>query len=198
MLGIFPDTFPQAATSQGHFPKWKLYNCAISQAATFQVCPCHTHSIRPSSLFQPQRWPPSPSQLQRSAPHCSLQRLIRSNLTFGKLPCTWEIAKLGNCHQGSCHLRIELDIVFFWSTIICYQFTCYLFHLLSASVALRPHLLSPHLLSSLTLAIRSICYQASLAIKTFALQSQLLLMLICYPKLVTIKIRCYQNQLFSK
>ena len=47
-------------------------------------------------------------------------------------------------------------------------------HLLSPHL-LSPHLLSPHLLSihllSASIAIRSICYQASLAFKTFALQS---------------------------
>ena len=56
----------------------------------------------------------------------------------------------------------------------------------------RPHLLSPQLLSSLT------CYQASLAIKTFALQFQLLSMFIWYQKLCTILISCYPNYLPSQ
>ena len=76
--------------------------------------------------------------------------------------------------------------------LTCYQFTCYLLYLLSVSLALS-HTCTQASLALATLAIRSICYQASLAIKTFALQSQLLSMLICYPKLVTIQIRCYQN-----
>ena len=42
MLGTFPKDFPQVATSQGYFPKWQLPKCAISQAATFQVCPSHS------------------------------------------------------------------------------------------------------------------------------------------------------------
>ena len=70
--------------------------------------------------------------------------------------------------------------------LICYQFTCYLFHFLSASLALRPQLLSPYLLSSLAY------YQASTAIKTFVLQAQLLSIFICYPKL------SYLNMLPSK
>ena len=32
MLGTFPNPVYQAATSQRYFPKWKLSNCAISQA----------------------------------------------------------------------------------------------------------------------------------------------------------------------
>ena len=76
--------------------------------------------------------------------------------------------------------------------LTCYQFTCCLFHLLSVSLALSLTC-TQAILALATLAIRSICYQASLAIKTFAPQSQLLSMLIFYPKLVTIQIRCYEN-----
>ena len=45
-LGTFPQDFPQVATSQGYFPKWQLPKCAISQAATSQVCP--SRSAQPS------------------------------------------------------------------------------------------------------------------------------------------------------
>ena len=45
MLGTLPKDFSQVATSQEYFPKWKLPNCAISQAATSQVCP--SRSVRP-------------------------------------------------------------------------------------------------------------------------------------------------------
>ena len=34
ILGTFPKTFFQGASSQGYFPKWHLPNCAISQAST--------------------------------------------------------------------------------------------------------------------------------------------------------------------
>ena len=37
-FSTFPKAFSQATTSQGYFPKWKLPKCAISQAATSQVC----------------------------------------------------------------------------------------------------------------------------------------------------------------
>ena len=55
MLGTFPKAISQVATSQGYFPKWQLPKCAISQAATSQVCPsrsarhlvCSSHSARP-------------------------------------------------------------------------------------------------------------------------------------------------------
>ena len=70
---------------------------------------------------------------------------------------------------------------------LCSGLTCFRHTCSSASLALQPHLLF-----SLT------CSSASLAIKTFVLLSLLLSMLICYLKLVTIRIRCYQNQLFSK
>ena len=77
MLGIFPNDFSQVATSQGYFPKWQLLKCAISQAATSQVC-----SSR--STFK----------VQSSAPNCSLWCLREPNLTFGKLHiwgvATWE------------------------------------------------------------------------------------------------------------
>ena len=62
--------------------------------------------------------------------------------------------------------------------LIWYQFTCYL----EASLFLAT-------LAPASVAISSICYKA---IKIFAIQSQLLTMLICYPKLVTI------NTLLSK
>jgi len=39
MLDTFPKAFSQAAISQGYYTKWKLPNFAISQAATYQVCP---------------------------------------------------------------------------------------------------------------------------------------------------------------
>ena len=43
---IFPKPFSQAETSHGYFPKWQLPKCAISQAATTQVCP--NRNARPS------------------------------------------------------------------------------------------------------------------------------------------------------
>ena len=51
-----PKVFSQAATYQRYFPKWQLPRCAISQAATSQVCPsrstlvCFRRSARHSSL----------------------------------------------------------------------------------------------------------------------------------------------------
>jgi len=89
------------------------------------------------------------------------------------------------------------------SIIICYQLTCFQPHLLSTlSVSLGLGLTcSRHTCYPASLFFRSICYQASLAIRTFALQSQLLSMLICYPKLskyVAIKISCFLIKLLSK
>ena len=84
MLGTFPKAF-----LKGYFPKWKLPNCAISQATTSQVC--LSRSTRPQAY---------PSLCARP-PKCSLRRLERPNLTFGKLPLgklnnwgvvTWEVA----------------------------------------------------------------------------------------------------------
>ena len=63
MLGTFPKTFSQTATSQGYFPKWQLPKCAISQATTSHVCP---------------------SRSDRPGPYCSLQRL-KGKLPLGKL-----------------------------------------------------------------------------------------------------------------
>ena len=59
MSATFLMTLSQVATSQGYFPKWELPKCAISQAATSQVCPsrsarppvCPSRSARPA--FQP-------------------------------------------------------------------------------------------------------------------------------------------------
>ena len=48
-LCTFQNAFSQAAISQGYFPKWKISNCAISQAATFQVNP--SRSARAPRLF---------------------------------------------------------------------------------------------------------------------------------------------------
>ena len=45
MLGSFPKDFFQVATSQGYFPKWELSKCAISRAATSQLCT--SRSVRP-------------------------------------------------------------------------------------------------------------------------------------------------------
>ena len=45
MLGTFPKAYSQAATLNGYFSKWQLPKCAISQAATSQVCP--SRSARP-------------------------------------------------------------------------------------------------------------------------------------------------------
>ena len=101
-------------------------------------------------------------------------------------------------------LSTHLQSALFTISLTCCLLTCKQPNLLSASLAVyllaislicyQPHLLSPYLLSihflfhllSVSLAL------ASLAIKTFDLQSQLLSMLICYPKLVTTEIRCYQ------
>ena len=49
LLGTFPKDFSQAATSQGHFPKGQLPNCAISQAVIYPVCP--SRSARPPPLL---------------------------------------------------------------------------------------------------------------------------------------------------
>ena len=107
-------------------------------------------------------------------------------------------------HLLSTHLlSASLDIPSFAinslainSLAIC--FTCYLFHLLSASLALRPHLLSPpllsgqfairpHLLSKRLLSSLN-CYQCSSAI-----QNELL------SKYVAIKISCVsKKKLLSK
>ena len=39
MLGTFLKNFSQVATAKGYFPKWQLPKCAVSKAATSQVCP---------------------------------------------------------------------------------------------------------------------------------------------------------------
>ena len=85
-------------------------------------------------------------------------------------------------HLLSSHLLFtHLQSVSFTASLtcyplICYQFTYYLFHLLSASLVLRPHFHSNltcfgHTCYSASLAIRSISYQASLAIPLFAINS---------------------------
>ena len=91
MFGTFPkDFFPS-----GNFPRvWQLPKCAISQAATSKVYP--SHSAWPPACSSLDARPPSPTQPQRSASHCSLQLLRRPNLTFEKLP-------LGKIPLGSCH-----------------------------------------------------------------------------------------------
>ena len=55
-------------------PKRQLPKCAISQAATFQIC----------SLSQ--RSAPLPFLVASLIPYCSLLCLRRPNLTFGKMP----------------------------------------------------------------------------------------------------------------
>ena len=78
MLGTFRKDFFQVATSQGYYPKWQLPKCAISQAATFQVCP--NRSARPS---------------------LQLPSLTFGKLTLGKFHiwkvATWEIVNWEVC-----------------------------------------------------------------------------------------------------
>ena len=53
-FSTFPKAFSQATTSQGYFPKRQLPKCAISQAATSQVCSrcsaCHTPDVLVTTL----------------------------------------------------------------------------------------------------------------------------------------------------
>ena len=124
---------------------------------------------------------------------------IKSNLYLFYLYMSKGIIHLEHNHLLSTHLLsaslaipslLAINSLAINSLAVC--FTCYLFHLLSVSLALSLTCTQASLTLP-TLAIKSICYQASLAIKTFAPQSQLLSMLIFYPKLVTIQIRCYEN-----
>ena len=98
MLGIFQKDFSQVATSKGYFPKWQLPNRAISQAATSEICP--SRSARPTACFSCGARSPSPSQPQVWTPHCSLRRLRRPNLTFGKL--LLGKLSLGKSPMGKC------------------------------------------------------------------------------------------------
>ena len=80
--GTFPKAFFQEATSQWYFPKWQLSKCAISQTVISKVCPSPKH------VLAADRGP--------LAHPCTLRRLKRPNLTFGKLPLgkmyIWEVA----------------------------------------------------------------------------------------------------------
>ena len=51
MLGTFAKTFPQVATSEGYFHKWKLPNCAISQAGHVSPLVHPSRNAKPPSPF---------------------------------------------------------------------------------------------------------------------------------------------------
>ena len=86
MLGTFQKDFSQVATSKGYFPKWQLPKCVISQAATYQVCPCR--SVWPPACYSLGALPSSPSQPQCSAP------LLHRGLPNHWEVAAWEIAHL--------------------------------------------------------------------------------------------------------
>ena len=83
MLGTFPKTFPKR-----HLPNG-IYLCGNFPKAQFP-----SRQLPKSVLAAVLAQPPSPSQPQHSAPHCSLQYTRRSNRTFEKLPL------MGNCTFG--------------------------------------------------------------------------------------------------
>ena len=107
--------FPIGILPSGNFPRifsqWKLPKFAASQKPTSQVYP--NRSACSSGRAQPS----SPSQQQR-LPQCSLGRLERPNLTFGKVPLgnlhiwevatwnivTWEVV-LGSHSENTLHLN---------------------------------------------------------------------------------------------
>ena len=81
---------------------WQLPKCAISQAATFQVCP--SRSARPPAYSsrgaRPLAHPNAHPNTLALGHHCTLRRLGGPNLSFEKLPlekfhilevATWEI-----------------------------------------------------------------------------------------------------------
>ena len=80
----------------GNFPR------VFSQGETFQVWPyCSAWPIQPVivAALGPLALPRCNAQ-----PHCSLQRLSRSKLTFWEV-AAWEIAYLESCHSGNCLLE---------------------------------------------------------------------------------------------
>ena len=79
VFATYPNPY-KVATSQGYFPMWQLPKCAISQAATSQVCP--RRSARPP--------------LQPVAPQRAKPNLLEV--------AAWEIAHLGSCHLGNWYL----------------------------------------------------------------------------------------------
>ena len=77
MLGTFQKDFSHEATSQGYFPK-----CAISKAATSQVCP--SRRDRPPLPVLAAALGDLDDPSRRAQP--PLRRLRGPNLAFGKLP----------------------------------------------------------------------------------------------------------------
>ena len=102
----------------------------------------------------------------------NLDYFIQQNSYF-EIPKDYFLSpNLLSTHLQSASFTVSLTCYL----LICYEFTCYLFHLLSASLVLRPHLhsgltCSRHTSYSASLASRLICYQASLAIPLFAINS---------------------------
>ena len=96
MLGTFPKAFPQAATSQGYFPKWQLLNCENSQAGTFQVC--SEHSARPpplqSSLLGLRTYPLGSCHLE----NCHLENVLRKMHLGKHLYCNPSFSSLIPSH----------------------------------------------------------------------------------------------------
>ena len=84
-FSTFPKAFSQETTSQGYFPKWQLPKCAISQAATSQVCSSSSACPTPDVLVTKVGPYPNLDAVLAHIP-CSLRRIRRSNQTFGKLP----------------------------------------------------------------------------------------------------------------
>ena len=111
MLGTFPLAFYQAATSQGYFPN-----------GNFQNLPLHKNQLPKSILIAvPVLAAELSPQVHLSSsvcPYCSLGRLERPNLTFGKVPLgnlhiwevatwnivTWEVV-LGSHSENTLHLN---------------------------------------------------------------------------------------------
>ena len=93
----FPKSiFPIVNFPRVYFSTWQLPECANSQAAASKVCPIY--SARSPTLFYPQRSVPIPVLpaalgLLRHPSRRALPSVI-----------SWEMAHLGSCHWGHCHL----------------------------------------------------------------------------------------------
>ena len=92
MSGTFPKNFSQVATSQGYFPKCKIFQLCNFPNGNFPSLSLSQRSTTACSSLG--AWPDSPSSALGL--HFSLRGLRKPNLTFGKLPLwkfhIWEVA----------------------------------------------------------------------------------------------------------
>jgi len=102
-IKMIKDNVPKV--SQSPFPKWQIPKCAISQAATFQVCPSRSAGS-PNVSAAPNPFVP-----------CGASKDLIKPSTFGKWPlrklhiwkiAAWEIAQFGSGHLSNCHLGSRL------------------------------------------------------------------------------------------